>query len=329
MTEVPRDLEVHPERSRESSLPARDVGDAEDKGPARLHASRDRSEGGQRIGEMLEDVEHDHEVEDRLVSDRAEVAHEHGCAGRVACGRGRGDSALAPESEPAALAERTKHPARAASELERDAGVRKPRVPAIDAAQVQPAQDKGREGIEAAVAGWVIRVHRARNGVGHREAAAPALQDLKALAGHVVAYASPNARSFGVATDLADRRAQGRGSASRIAASASTECERPWPRNARSLSVRKPARSGRGAASPSSAVVRRSSSATSSPNVCAARRANSGRGRISGPAAWKIPRAERSTSSTITPARSAAGVGVITWSAGTRRRCPARRRSTS
>src|SRR5213079_2360087 len=102
MTEVPRDLEVHPERSRESSLPARDVGDAEDKSPARLHASRDRGEGGQRIGEMLED---------RVVSDRAEVAHEHGCAGRVACGRGRGDSALAPESEPAALAERTKHPA--------------------------------------------------------------------------------------------------------------------------------------------------------------------------------------------------------------------------
>src|SRR5207237_5264793 len=85
-------------------------------------ASRDRSEGGQRIGEMLEDVEHDHEVEHGLVFDRAEVAHEHGCAGRVACGRGRGDSALAPESEPAALAERTKHPARAASELERDAG---------------------------------------------------------------------------------------------------------------------------------------------------------------------------------------------------------------
>src|SRR5437764_12127793 len=98
MTEVPRDLEVHPEGSRESSLPARDVGDAEDKGPARLHASRDCSEGGPRIGEMLEDVEHDHEVEHRLLSDRAEVAHKHGCAARVACGRRVGASALAPES---------------------------------------------------------------------------------------------------------------------------------------------------------------------------------------------------------------------------------------
>src|SRR5207237_9472795 len=124
MTEVPRDLEVHPERSRESSLPARDVGDAEDKGPARLHASRDRSEGGQRIGEMLEDVEHDHEAEDRLVSDRAEVAHEHGWAGRVACGRGGGDCARAPEREPAALAESTEHPARAASAAGPGAGGR-------------------------------------------------------------------------------------------------------------------------------------------------------------------------------------------------------------
>src|SRR5436309_9277988 len=43
---------------------------------------------------------------------------------------------------------------------------------------------------------------------------------------------------------------------SRMAASASREGDRPCPRNARSLSVTRPARSGRGAASPSSDKLR-------------------------------------------------------------------------
>src|SRR5207245_7485460 len=215
--------------------------------------------------------------------------------------RGRADRALAPHSDPAPLAKGAKHPAGAASELECPTRPRKARVPAVDAPEVQPAQDERSERVEAPVASRVEAVHRDRNRIGQAEPAARALQDLKVLAGDVIAYAGADARPADRAADDAGGLAQARGSVSRMAASASREGDRPCPRNARSLSVTRPARSGRGAASPSSAVVRRSSRARSRPNASAARRANSGRGRISGPAAWKVPRAERSTSSTITP----------------------------
>src|SRR6267378_5213154 len=162
-----------------------------------------------------------------------------------------------------------------------------------------------------------------------REATAPALDDVEAVAGDVIAYPSPDARLVDRPADDTGTVSHGIGSAARIAASAWADGDKPCPRTPRSLSVRSPAPSGRGAIRPSADVGTASRRDASRPKAAATRRANSGRSRISGPAIWNVPRAERSTSATIARARSGAGVGVMIWSIGTLKRRRARRLSTS
>src|SRR2546425_9495602 len=112
------DVEVHPGGPRESRLPARDIRDPEDEGSAGPEAAPDIAQSGERVREMFEDMEHDHEVKERCVPDRIEVADEHR---HVAC-RARGlDGAFATDRLPATLSERAEHPARAGAKLEGDA----------------------------------------------------------------------------------------------------------------------------------------------------------------------------------------------------------------
>src|SRR5438046_10494795 len=101
-----------------------------------------------------------------------------------------------------------------------------------------------------------------------REATAPALDDVKAVAGHVIADATADARRIGRATHGAGWTHEG-GSLPRMATRASLEGGRPRPRKALSLSVRSPALGGRGATRPSSAVGTISSRAPSRPKALA------------------------------------------------------------
>src|SRR2546423_4445959 len=107
---------------------------------------------------MFENVKHDDEVEQRRVPDRGEIAHEHGHVRAAACGGGGRDAALAPDREPTAFAERAKHPARAAAELERDTARRKSRKPPVDTAEVKPPKDECRDRVESPVTGWVVPI---------------------------------------------------------------------------------------------------------------------------------------------------------------------------
>src|SRR2546425_11138805 len=121
-----------------------------------------------------------------------------------------------------------------------------------------------------------------------REATAPALDHVETAPSHVIADAAADARSIYRATDRA-RRTHEDGSLHRIAASASAEGDKPCPRKPPSLSVRSPALRGRGAKRPSSDVGTASIRDASRLNATATRRANSDRGRISGPATWNVP----------------------------------------
>ena len=77
---------MHPVPPGEPRLPARDVRKAEDERTAGAQPSRDRAKLRERIGEVLENMEHDHQIERRRGPHRAEVPNED----RDTRGRARG-----------------------------------------------------------------------------------------------------------------------------------------------------------------------------------------------------------------------------------------------
>ena len=137
VAQVSRDIEVHPIATGNARLPAGVVRKAEHKRPAWSESGRCGPQRRERVSEVLEDMEHDHEIEHGRRPHCLEIADEHRHAGRGArCRRGL-RAALAADRAPAALAQRSEHPAGAAAYLQREPAGPQAREPAIYTSQVQ------------------------------------------------------------------------------------------------------------------------------------------------------------------------------------------------
>ena len=211
VTEMARYVEVHPTPPGEPRLPASDVREPKDERASRPKPRRDVAQGFLRPFEVLEDVEHDDEVESSGWSDRGQVAHEHRRRGR----RARDDSSaqlpFAADRFPAASPQRTEHPPGPTSDLHGDASRWETCEPAVDAAAVQPPENERPEGIEAAIPLRVVAAEVRRDGLGPGVAATAALPELEAVAAQIVAHITHHARRSDALADRADlgRRTHG------------------------------------------------------------------------------------------------------------------------
>src|SRR5205814_10126106 len=142
VTKMTRHIEVHPAPSGEPRLPASDVRKPKDERASRPEPFRDVAQGFVRPFEVFEDVEHDDEVESGRRSDRGQVADEHGRPRRRARDDRGAELPFAADRLPAAIPQRAEHPPGPAPDLQSDASPWQTCEPAIDAAEIQPAENE-------------------------------------------------------------------------------------------------------------------------------------------------------------------------------------------